>query len=314
MLTGAPGAGKSRLLEAALRCAEMARTAIVVNGPAAPGVVRQWPATPVEDVRLLAGGCVCCEVRADLEIALLRLLRSAARGEIPAFERVVLETGGWAEPAPLLQLFAASPALSAGYRIECVVTVMDAGRIETALATDGVPFRQVLFADRLLLTGWESMPPGTLAQAELQLGKANPHAERVRAAEDRGEAAWFAAPALPPARAVPPDALRSAHDDALHCFALRWDEAQPLDAIGSWLHAIAGTHGARILRARGSVAIAGEANAVAVHVVGDVVAPPAFVTRPAAESRVVFTARGLEPGDVRPAWRVQSEAAQPAAL
>ena len=108
---------------------------------------------------------------------------------------------------------------------------------------------------------------------------------------------------------VPADSMRAPHDEAVESFALRWDEPQSLAAMGDWLHGLAQTHGARLLRVKGIVAIEDDARAAAVHVIQHIVAPPEFLALPAGESRVVFITRGLEPGDVRPAWPTAAQAA-----
>jgi G3E family GTPase len=301
ILTGALGAGKTTLLNAALR-GVLRNVAVVVNEFGAIGIDHDLIRAATEDVVLLPGGCVCCQVRADLAVALLQLERGAAQGEIPAFERVVVETSGLAEPGPILQLFAESPALAGRFRVDALVCVVDAQQGAAALAEESSAARQALLADRLLVSKSELVSPGHLAQLEGRLAALNPQAEVLRAPRGVAEAAWFDTAPLAGAREVPAALLRAAHDNAVESFVLRWTSVQPMAALGAWLQGLADTHGARLLRAKGIVAADGVAGAVALHVVGHLVAPPEFLPRRVDESRVVLITRGLEPGDVAPPW------------
>ena len=154
VLTGALGAGKTTLLNAALRTGAIRSAAVVVNEFGAAGIDHDLIESSSEDVVLLPGGCACCEVRADLAEALLRLERSAARAEIARFERIVVETSGLAEPGPILQLFIESPALAGRFRLEALVTVVDAAFGRAELAQESTAYRQTLLADRLIVTKW----------------------------------------------------------------------------------------------------------------------------------------------------------------
>ena len=182
MLTGALGAGKTTLLNAALKGGAIRNAAVIVNEFGAVGIDNVLIEASSEDVVLLPGGCVCCQVRADLAEALLRLERGVSRGDIPAFERIVVETSGLAEPGPILQLFAESPALAGRYRLDAVVTVVDALLGGAALAEEGTAFRQALLADRLILSKVEGVAQATLGELEARLQGINRHADYVRAA------------------------------------------------------------------------------------------------------------------------------------
>ena len=302
VLCGALGAGKTTLLNAALRSGALANVAVVVNEFGAIGIDNELIRTSSEDVVLLPGGCVCCQVRADLAVALLTLERGAANGELPGFGRIVIETSGLAEPGPILQLFAESPALIGRFRLDALVSVVDALLGEAELREEGTAFRQALLADRLIISKGEASSADALARLEARLADINPYGERVRAPRGTAQAAWFEPAPGASGRVVPAEALRAAHDDSVESFALQWDDAQPLAAIGQWLHALADSHGARLLRVKGIVMVTEETRAVAVHAIRHIVAPPEFLSVPGRDSRIVFITRGLEPGDVAPAW------------
>lgn len=315
VLTGALGAGKTTLLNAALKNGAVRNAAVVVNEFGSIGIDNALIEAASEDVVLLPGGCVCCQVRADLAEALLRLERGVAQGTFARFERIVIETSGLAEPGPILQLFAESPLLAARYRLDAVVCVVDAVLGEAALSVEGSAQRQVLLADRLVVTKAEQASAGATERLEARLAELNPHAELLRAPRGAAEAAWFGPAEVSSGRLVPVAALRAAHDEAIESFVLHWGAAQSLAALGDWLHALAGNYGARLLRVKGIVAADGIEHAVAVHAVQHLVAPPEFLPTPANGNRVVFITRGLEPGDVAPAWptEVARAVAQPPA-
>lgn len=310
VLTGALGAGKTTLLNAALKSGAIRNAAVIVNEFGSIGIDNALIEASSEEVVLLPGGCVCCQVRADLAEALMRLERSAARSEIPSFERIVVETSGLAEPGPILQLFAESPALAGRYRLDSVVTVVDAVLGAGALAEEGTAFRQALLADRLILSKVEGLPEAGLGGLESRLAGINRHAELVRAPRGTAEAGWFSPAGLAAPRTVPADALRAPHDESITSFVLHWDSAQPLAAIGGWLQGLADNYGARLLRVKGIVCVEEDPHAVAVHAIQHLVAPPEFLSVPGSGSRVVFITRGLEPGDVRPAWPSAAGAVQ----
>ena len=229
---------------------------------------------------------------------------------MPRFDRIVVETSGLAEPGPILQLFAESPLLAGRYRLESVVTVVDALLGTAALAEEGTPFRQALLADRLVVSKSEGASAQALVALESRLGEINPHAVLVRAPRGEAHAAWFEAAPFAPTRPIPPEALRAAHDDAIESFVLVWNGPQPMAALGDWLHGLAENYGARLLRVKGIVAVEEDTHAVAVHAIQHLVSPPEFLSMAAGESRVVFITRGLEPGDVQPAWPTAAQAAQ----
>jgi G3E family GTPase len=309
VLTGALGAGKTTLLNALLKSGDLPHTAIIVNEFGAVGIDHELIETSSEDVVLLPGGCVCCQVRADLAEALLRLERRVRCSEIPAFSRVAVETSGLAEPGPMLRLFVESPALHGRFRLESLVTLVDAQLGLAALAEEGTAFRQVLLADRLLLAKTELVSPDVVQALEARLAEVNPHARRTRTRRGHAEPSWFVAPQAAVARVLPASGIRAAHDDAIECFVLRWETPQPLAAMGEWLHALAAGHGARLLRVKGIVAAAEVQSRVALHVVQHLVSRPDFVHGEPGANRVVFITVGLEPGDLLPPWPVVVESA-----
>jgi len=127
LLTGFLGAGKTSLLKRLLRQPGLADTAVLINEFGEVGIDHLLIAEVVdEEVVLLQSGCVCCTIRGDLKDALLRLHGRRQRGEVPPFTRLVIETTGLADPAPIVATFAADPMLRHHFRLGNIVTVVDA--------------------------------------------------------------------------------------------------------------------------------------------------------------------------------------------
>ena len=312
VLTGALGAGKTTLLNAVLRqvIAPNQRLAIIVNEFGAVGIDDVLVQSSSEEVVLLPGGCVCCAVRSDLVQAILQLERAVHRGEMPAFNRIVIETSGLAEPAPILQLFAESPALQGRFRLDAVVTVVDALLGEAALQSESTAWRQVLLADRLIINKCALQSAVALDALHARLSEINPQAECVRLMQPAHiQVNDFQQPDLPQGQRVDPKTLRTQHDDQTRSFVLAWETPSSMTTMGDWLHAITTQHGARLLRVKGIVAVAEIPFAVALHAIQHLVgAPDVLQCPPPTRSRVVMIVRGLEPEDVLPPWTVQVEA------
>src|SRR5229473_4173791 len=126
VVTGFLGAGKTTLIRALLDRPEGANTAVVVNEFGEVGIDHALLRSSSDTTVLLGNGCLCCAVRSDLEETLRTLFADRARGAVPSFERVVIETSGLADPGPLLQTFATDRALGREFHLQALVTVVDA--------------------------------------------------------------------------------------------------------------------------------------------------------------------------------------------
>ena len=162
VLTGFLGSGKTTLLARLLRDPGLARTAVIVNEFGEIGIDHDLVAASDEDLLLLATGCLCCRVRGDLVRTLHDLATRRAAGSIAAFDRVVIETSGLADPASILQALMTDAAVGEVYELHNVVTTID-----TVLGTATLPLhaqavRQVAIADVLVLTK-SDLPPARLA-------------------------------------------------------------------------------------------------------------------------------------------------------
>src|ERR1700761_4457219 len=161
VLTGFLGAGKPTLLNHLLRQPALARTAVLVNEFGEIGIDHLLVEKLDDSAVLLNAGCLCCTVRGDLTRVLREMLPRARRDEI---SRIIIETTGLAEPAPILATLMTDPVVASAYRLDGVVTVIDAVGGLTNLAERPEAMRQVAVADRIVLTKTDLADPASMLQ------------------------------------------------------------------------------------------------------------------------------------------------------
>ena len=152
LVTGFLGSGKTTLINAALRAPELAKTVVVVNEFGEVGLDHLLFARSSDSVVVLENGCLCCTVRSDLVGTLNSLYHARQAGEIPAFNNVVIETSGLAEPGPVLQAFLSEPTLDGLYRVASVLTLVDAVNWPGTSEAHEELVRQVGLADQIRIT------------------------------------------------------------------------------------------------------------------------------------------------------------------
>jgi G3E family GTPase len=152
VITGFLGAGKSTLLNRLLRHPDMGETAVIVNEFGEIGLDHALIASSKEDTVLLSSGCLCCTVRGDLVNTFRELTAKRDSGEVKPFKRVVIETTGLADPAPVLHTLMSDPVVAERCRLESVVTLVDAVNGDSTLDHHLEAVKQAAVADRLVLT------------------------------------------------------------------------------------------------------------------------------------------------------------------
>lgn len=152
VLTGFLGSGKTTLLARLMRDPAMGKTAVIINEFGAIGLDHDLIETSEESFVQLSNGCLCCNVRSDLTLSLADLAARRAQGTVPLFERVVIETSGLADPAPILHALMTEPDLAGVYRLDRVITTVDALLGITTLDQHEESRRQVAVADRIIIT------------------------------------------------------------------------------------------------------------------------------------------------------------------
>ncbi len=187
ILTGFLGAGKTTLLNALLNDPALKEAAVIVNEFGDVGIDHLLVASSADGIIELSSGCLCCTVRGELVTTLENLLRGLDNGRIATLSRVVIETTGLADPAPVMHAIMLHPYLVQRFRLDGVVTVVDALNGAATLDAHEEAVKQAAVADRLVLTKTD-MAGGAEAGAALRrrLGALNPAAPILEAA--RGEA------------------------------------------------------------------------------------------------------------------------------
>lgn len=284
VLTGFLGSGKTTLLAALLRQPAMRDSAVLINEVGTVGLDHLLLDHVDDRTVLLASGCVCCSVRSDLAAALARLLLRRDRGEVPGFSRVLVETTGLADPAPVLNTLLSDAMLADRLRLQGVVTTVDALDGAARLASRFEAARQAAVADLLVISKTDLATPAAVAGLECELDRLNPGAARVHAVHGALDAAQVLALGLWDADTRTPDVRRWLHDaalrpvaapmrvadrhgDAVRRFALELDRPVHRADLEAALELLADLYGDALLRVKGVVDLAGEAP-VALHLVG----------------------------------------------
>ncbi len=179
LVTGFLGSGKTTLINSALRSAELAKTVVVVNEFGEVGLDHQLFASSSNSVVVLENGCLCCTVRSDLVGTLNGLYHARQRGDIPAFDNVVIETSGLAEPGPVLQAFLSEPTLDGLYSVASVLTLVDAVNWAGTSEAHDESVRQVALADQIRITKLDMVTgdrQNCSTRIRLELRRINPSA------------------------------------------------------------------------------------------------------------------------------------------
>jgi len=181
LVTGFLGSGKTTLINAGLKSPDLARTVVVVNEFGEVGLDHQLYTSSNDAVVVLENGCLCCTVRSDLISTMNSLYHDRAKGDLPDFDNVVIETTGLAEPGPILQAFLSEPTLDGLYRVARVVTVVDGVNWSSTAGRHTEALRQVALADDLLISKLDLADTGTFEQLSEELRAMNPAATIAQA-------------------------------------------------------------------------------------------------------------------------------------
>jgi G3E family GTPase len=322
VLTGFLGAGKTTLLNRALKDPALAETAVVINEFGEVGLDHLLVERADDGLVMLTTGCLCCTMRGDLVDALERLLR-ALDNRRASFRRVLVETTGLADPAPVLHTAMLHPYLVMRYRLDGVVTVVDAVNGSATLDQHPEAVKQAAVADRLVLTKTDLLDsPQRRAAADrlrVRLTRLNPAAPILDAQAGEANATHLFACGLYDADRKIPDVKRwlaeeayagreaehdhtddrNRHDDRIRAISIVTETAVPSSTFEAFLDLLRTLHGPNLLRVKGVVKLAeAPGQPVVIHGVQHVFHPPASLPAwPDADTRtrLVFITRDIEP-------------------
>jgi G3E family GTPase len=304
VVTGFLGAGKTTLVRRFLSSPEGRGTAVVVNEFGAVGIDDTLVRSSADETVLLGNGCVCCAMRSDLQLALRRLIAERERGVVPQFQRIVIETSGLADPGPILQTFATDRALGAEFHAELTVAVVDAAAGEGTLQWSAEGRRQVILADRLIVTKTDLAQASAREALIARLRALNPHADLAAAINgeiDPSRLTDAPAPDLqPPVHAG--FIAEAAHSDGIASFVFAEDRPITWDAFARTMDVLTALRGPDLLRVKGFMNVAGCGGPVLVQFVQHLAHPPVELQRWPSDdrtSRLVFIARNIREQSVR---------------
>jgi G3E family GTPase len=277
VVTGFLGSGKTTLIGRALRDPEFARTAVIVNEFGEIGLDHDLIASSDDQVVTLNTGCLCCSVQTDLARTLMDLHARRTAGSA-AYDRVLIETSGLSDPAPILQSMMIDDAVSASYRIPYVVTLVDTVHGEANLRDHAEARHQVAFADCMLLSKTDLQPASDRLVA--MLDRLNVGASRMTTIQTL-PATLFGDPSAAATMQRLAGVKRAApKHSGIETVTVIRDRPIPALALTMLLQAVVEHCGPRLLRLKGLVSIEEMPEQPAViHGVRHVVSPPEFLGR-----------------------------------
>ncbi len=299
VVTGFLGAGKTTLVRRFLASPQGAGTAVIVNEFGAVGIDDALVRSSGDATVLLGNGCLCCVARSDLQLTLRRLVFDREHGGVPPFFRVVIETSGLADPGPVLQTFSTDRALGGEFHVDAVLAVVDAVSGERNLAAAAEARKQVILADRIVMSKTDLADAAAVERLQARLRQLNP-----RAAIDVAIAG-----ALDPERIVVPASTERSgfvaeaeHSDGIESFVVETAEPIAWPTFARAMETLTALRGADLLRAKGLLNVAGCRGPVVVQYVQHLAHPPVELESWPDEnhnSRIVFITRAIPERQVR---------------
>jgi G3E family GTPase len=341
VLTGFLGSGKTTLLNRMLQSPALQDTVVIINEFGEIGIDHLLVETVDEGMVLLSAGCLCCSVRGDLIATLEDLLRKRDNNRIMPFKRVIIETTGLADPAPILHAVLYHPYLSMRYAVEGVVTVIDGINGAQTLDAHREAVKQAAVAERLIITKTDlARDESSIEALRQRLRQLNPSAAILKADAPVEEiiagglfgldgkiadvAEWLKTEAVEEAERESHahqhthhhhghhahdhhhhhDVNR--HDERIRAFCLTSDQPIRQGTLDMFLDLLRSSQGAKLLRVKGLVALAEDPeHPVVIHGVQHVIHVPAVLPRWPSEdrrSRIVFIVDDLERETVEKLW------------
>ncbi len=317
LITGFLGSGKTTLLQRLLGDPDLGTAAVLINEFGEVGIDHFLLRRVDEEIVLLKSGCLCCTIRGDLRDSIRELYDRRERGEVAPFDRLVIETTGLADPAPIVATLSADPVICRHFRLGSIVTVVDAKNGSSNLEHYEESRRQVAVADRLVVTKTDIADDANVGRLRTKLKRLNGAATQVDARRDFVSARALLADVYDPQsrseevrRWLADEVDHSTepqgngghrHDVSRHgvdivTFCVSLDKPLAWPAFAVWLTMLLNCHGQDILRVKGLLHIDGVATPVVVHGVQHTIHPPTHLDAwpdGKATTRLVIIAKGL---------------------
>jgi G3E family GTPase len=313
VITGFLGSGKTTLISRLLQSPDLADTAVIVNEFGETDLDHTLIASSSENILQLMNGCICCTIREDLALELRNLYLLRTLGDVPRFNRVLIETTGLADPVPIIHTFMANTELKKVYRMQSVLTVVDAVAGARTLADQDVSRRQVALADQLLVSKLDIAEADGLGILRASLIEINPAASigDVRDFAVNDLTSWNHYPLSANAVDVErwlgkrqtPGQDAVGHASSIQSFTLHRERAISLADLVLFFQELVNYQPEKLLRVKGLVAVDGKTTTPAVvHGIRDKVYPLVWLkswpeaSRPGL--RLVFITDGIEQREI----------------
>ena len=326
VLTGFLGSGKTTVLARLLRHEQFRNTAVIINEFGEVGLDHDLLEQSREELVLLSNGCICCTVRGDLLGAFARMEAQRAAG---AIDRIIIETTGLADPAPILHTLMSEPSVTAHYWLDQVIATVDAVNGMATLDRHPEAVKQAAIADRILLTKFDLVDGDARAALRARLAALNPAAPMLESrngaldphlllgAQAEGQAArlaqldeWLRDEPYSVHEhghghdghhhANVPD--RNRHDDHIRAYSVIRERPVSWAGVSAWLEMLGRLRGADLLRVKGIInVIEHPSRPVVIHGVQHLFHPPVFLERWPSDdhrTRLVFITRDIDRDDI----------------
>jgi len=312
LLSGFLGSGKTTLVNALLRDPRLANTAVAVNEFGEIPLDAHLIDHGADKTVVMANGCLCCNLAGDLEDAVLRLFSRREAGALPSFERLIIEPSGLADPAPIAQAILRNPVMSRVFRLEGIITTVDAMFGQKQIETHAETAKQIALADRLVITKTDMARSGDITRLHATLRTQNPAAEIFESIAGQADPGNL----LPPAflnPAAPASLVRArkfadspSHETETLAISLTADAPLNWRLFEAWLKTIRLPHAANLLRLKAILNLTDSQEPVVIHGIHHVLhTPTKLAAWPDSDrrSRIVLITRGLPRGLIEASWQ-----------
>ena len=293
VVTGYLGSGKTTLINKMLKHSSLRDAAVLVNEFGEVGIDHMLVQEMDENTVLLQSGCICCTIRSDLKDSIIELNSKRESGKIPPYKRLILETTGLADPSPILFTLNSDTVIKHHYRLGAVIATVDSVNAATQMRRHKEPLKQVLVADRVVITKHDLVKKEKVVALREKLRKLNPTADIIEAlhgdidinrllradiyekkSKQRETKRW-----LPVPEDDSNDDEHHSHDINRHgktisSFTISYERSLDWTAFGIWLTMLLNSHGENVLRVKGILNVKGVDAPVIINGVQHVVHPP----------------------------------------
>lgn len=302
IVTGCLGSGKTTLLTELLDDANMTNTAVFVNEFGKVGLDHHLLRQVDEGTVLLDGGCVCCTKKEDLERALKELLDDYEKGHVAQLDRVIIETTGLADPAPITFTILTNPVLQNHFYVDCITTTVDAVNGQLHLEEQPESMKQITSSDKIIITKSDLASESDVNNLKHNIHTINPSVQIVENEMGKrspdllfGGKEWSSPLTATSNQTEHQHGTNTTSD--IQSISFTFDQSLDWTAFGVWLSMLLHAHGENVLRVKGLLDV-GEIGPVALNGVQHIIHPPTHLDEwpeNGKDSHLVFIVKSVQP-------------------